>query len=172
MVRSLTSSDKFVRSLLDARDGRQDALSAILREGHPSTVFLSLNIPGSEKTPPGSEALFLWMLGEFSRRFSAQTLRRQTIDALGPYAIMALGVDPVEAKTGCVELETGHPSARLIDLDVYSAEGIQIDRGSLGLPGRACLVCSRAAVECIRAKRHSINEVIGNVDALLAHFRA
>ncbi len=53
-----------------------------------------------------------------------------------------------------------------------SAEGVQIDRGSLGLPGRACLVCSRAAVECIRAKRHSFNEVIGNVDALLAHFRA
>ena len=114
----------------------------------------------------------MWMLGEFSRRFTAQTLRRQTIDALGPYAIMVLGVDPVEAKTGCVELETGHPSARLIDLDVYSVEGVQIDRGCLGLPGRACLVCSRAAVECIRAKRHSINEVIGNVDALLAHFRA
>lgn len=170
-VQSLTLSDKSVRKLLDARDKRQDALSQTLSEGHSTTLFLSLNIPGIEKSPPGSEAIFFWMLGELTISFPGLVMPGITWDLLGPYAIMALNGEPVEAKKRCINLETSHPSARLIDLDVYSKVGVQIDRASLGFPGRPCLVCKQSAVECIRVKRHSLAEVIGKAHALLAHFR-
>jgi holo-ACP synthase CitX len=84
---------------------------------------------------------------------------------------MAFDMDPLATKQRCVALEARHPFARLIDLDVYSAQGVQIDRSHLDLSGRRCLVCEQPAVECIRVKRHSYDEVIGKVNELLAYFR-
>lgn len=168
----MTLSDKSASSFLDARDARQDALAQTLSAGHSATLFLSLNIPGAEKSPPGSEAIFLWALGEFRTRFSGLAVTVHTRDALGPYAIIGLDSKPVAVKMCCIELEASHPAARLIDLDVYSASGMQISRSALDLPRRACLLCDQPAVECMRGKRHSFNEVIAKAHELLAPFRA
>jgi len=165
------SSDKFAHSFLNSRDQRQAALSKVLLEAHSATLFLSLNIPGENKTPSGSAALFSWALRELSFAFPCLSNRVSGRDALGPYAIVALSVEPLEAKQSCIAIEESHPAARLIDIDVYSQNGVQIDRASLLLSGRACLICAEPAVECIRIKRHSIHEVIGKVHELLAHFR-
>ena len=110
------------------------------------------------------------MLGELSVCFPGLVTPAVTWDALGPYAIMGLDMEPVAIKNRCISLETSHPGARLIDLDVYSASGIQIDRSSLDLPRRTCLVCNQPAVECIRTKRHSFDDVVGKAHELLAHF--
>ena len=168
----MTLSDKSASSFLDARDARQDALAQTLSAGHSATLFLSLNIPGAEKSPPGSEAIFLWALGELCTRFPGLAVTVHTRDALGPYAIIGLDSKPVAVKMCCIELEASHPAARLIDLDVYSASGMQISRSALDLPRRACLLCDQPAVECMRGKRHSFNEVIAKAHELLAPFRA
>jgi holo-ACP synthase len=171
-VQLLTLSDKSANNFLEARDRRQDALSQALSKGCSATLFLSLNIPGHEKTPPGSEALFLWVLDNLAENFPGRLCLAKTQDDLGPYAILALDVEPREAKKRCVILESVHPSARLVDLDVYDINGQQIDRRKLGLSGRSCLVCRQPAVECIRVKRHSFDEIIGKVHELLTYFRA
>lgn len=144
----------------------------MLSEGHPATVFASLNIPGQEKAPAGSSALFLSMLDRLACVFPDLSMRENSSDALGPYAIVALKTDPQTAKKRCIALETGHPAARLIDLDVYSAMGVQIDRASLGFGARSCLVCPCPAVDCIRLKRHSLAEVIAKTHELLSTFNA
>lgn len=92
-------------------------------------------------------------------------------DLLGPYVILALDSDPFAVKEVCIQAETEHPSSRLIDLDVYAADGTQIDRGCLGHESRTCLLCDQKAVDCIRSKRHSFKEVIAKVHELLAPFR-
>lgn len=172
-VQSLTLSDKSGSSLfLDARDRRQDALAQALSAGQPATVLLSLNIPGFDKAPPGSEALFILMLDRLFRTFSGLLTLEKGSDRLGPYAIMALDLDPVALKKCCIALETSPPAARLVDIDVYSADGNQIDRRSLGYAARPCLVCNEPAVECIRVKRHSLDDVISRTHELLAYFRA
>ena len=171
MARSLTSSDKSANKLLAARDQRQDALARALSKGCQATVFLALNIPGPEKMPSGAQELFLWALEQLEKGFSDVVTFEKGSDALGHYAIMGTNKAPIEAKEHCMALETMNPSARLIDLDVYSGNGDQIDRKSLGFPGRSCLVCSEEAVECMRLKRHLPNEVICKVHELLARFR-
>jgi holo-ACP synthase len=172
MAPSLTPSEPFALEILGARDGRQEALLQALNAGHPATLFLSLNIPGKEKTPPGAEAFFLWMLGRVRAVFPAAVSLSSSFDALGPYRILGLDNEPLAVKRQCIELETGHPSARLIDLDVYMPAGVQMDRSSLGLSARSCLVCDQRAVDCIRIQRHDFDEVIAKVHELLAPFRA
>jgi holo-ACP synthase len=143
-----------------------------LSEGHRAIVFVSLNIPGREKTPPGSGAFFLAMLDQLAQTFAGLSILERSSDALGPFAIIALEIDPSEVKKACIALETAHPAARLIDLDVYSPTGVQVDRASLGVAARPCLVCQSPAVDCIRRKRHSPDQVIAKTHELLSTFTA
>ena len=170
-VRSLTSSDKSALEFLEARDARQEGLAQHLSQGHPATIFLSLNIPGSEKSPPGAKALYHWLLGELAAAFPERVILRMASDLLGPYAIVAVDLDPKVAKKRCMAIENSHPAVRLADLDVYAMDGTQLGRQALALPARACLVCNAAAVDCMRTKRHTPDEVIAKANALLADFR-
>jgi holo-ACP synthase len=158
-------------SYLEARDVRQDALTQYLSQGHPATIFLSLNIPGAEKSPPGAKALYHWLLGELAASFADLRILRTANDLLGPYAIIAVDLDPALVKKSCIALEGSQAATRLADLDVYAADGTQIGRRALAMPARACLVCDGRAVDCMRAKRHAPDEVIAKANALLAAFR-
>lgn len=110
------------------------------------------------------------LLDQLAQTFPRSTIVEKSFDALGPYAIIALAIDPQTAKQRCIELETAQPAARLIDLDVYSAAGVQVDRTSLGFAARSCLVCQAPAVDCIRLKRHTLDEVIAKTHELLSQF--
>ena len=111
------------------------------------------------------------MMQSLARVFGELSVPASRTDALGPFAIISLQLDPLVVKKRCVQLESLTLSARLVDLDVYSAEGCQIDRQCLAISRRTCLVCDQAAVECIRLKRHSFDVVIGKVHELLAQHR-
>jgi holo-ACP synthase len=163
-------SEKSVLSFLEARDRRQDTLDMLLSNGYPALLFFTLNIPGSLKTPPGAFGLYNWAFDRLNETFPGMRILVQGSDLLGPYTFFMLEADPVEVKKQAVALETGEPFARLIDLDVYDSNGQQLDRNRLGLPARPCLVCQNPAVECIRLKRHSLEEVIAKTNELLAHF--
>ena len=133
---------------------------------------MSLNIPGREKTPAGSQAFFLSIFNQLTLDFPGASVLEKSSDALGPYAIIALEMDPLAAKQCCMALEAAHPAARLVDLDVYSADGEQIGRARLGLPARRCLVCPASAVDCMRLKRHAPDEIIARTHELLSLFNA
>ena len=155
-----------------ARDSRQEALAQVLSEVHPATLFLSMNIPGPEKTLPGVVELYRWMLDQLPVHLASPTIERHASDLLGPYLILGLDADPVAVKEICIRLEAVHPSARLVDLDIYARDGTQIDRGTLGHARRSCLVCDGFAVDCIRSGRHALDETLRKVHELLAPFRA
>ncbi len=165
------SSARFAGELLAARDARQELLTAALAAGRPAVLFLSLNLPGLYKVPPGADRLFAWGFERIAAAFPGSLLLAREADALGQFALRALDTDPVAAKRLCIGLEEALPAARLLDLDVHSPSAGQVGRGALGLPPRPCLLCQRPAVDCIRTKRHRCDQVVAEAHALLAHFR-
>jgi holo-ACP synthase len=165
------SSDKLKREILRTRDHRQDQLDRHLAAGYPATLFLSLNIPGAIKSPPGAGMLFVWALDKLTEEHSGLSILERSHDLLGSYAIVGIHQAAVEVKQRCMALETSQPAARLVDLDVYDRQGRQIDRATLSLPPRPCLVCNRSAVECIRLGRHTVPELTERINEILAPFR-
>ena len=164
-----------MNSLLEAREQRQAALSRVLSEQRHALIFLSLNVVGENKVPAGSMALFSWAVREILALcppLLPGSPHEVSQDALGHYAIIASGRDALEIKSLAVALEASQPAARLVDIDVYDDVGVQIGRRELGLPARTCLLCEQTAVECMRAKRHDVNEVIAKTNELLSNFRA
>lgn len=163
-----------MNNYLEARDQRQAMLARALSEAesHRAVVFLSLNIPGEDKAPRGSTALFSWALQEIQALCPPFLPLVVSQDDLGHFAIVASGRDPLEVKRVAVTLESSHPAARLVDLDVYQRTGEQIGRRELGLPTRACLLCNQPAVDCMRQKNHLHKDVIAKVHELLTSYCA
>lgn len=171
MDRSSMSSARLRSDILSARESRQKLLDRRLASGCPTTIILSLNIPGADKHLPGAQEFFDRTMEFLYQTFPDAAPRIRECDVLGPWALLNLGRDPLEVKQRCVELETEHPASRLIDLDVYDHNGIQLDRRALNLPPRPCLVCPQPAVECIRMGRHGFKELVEHAGRLLADFR-
>lgn len=168
---SSMSSAKLRSEIIAARDRRQELLERQFSGGYLATVFVSLNIPGKDKNPPGAEALFSIALRCLGREFPDAENKVRSNDSLGPYAIISLNSEAVGVKRRCITTETAYPFARLVDFDVFNGNGIQIDRAMLGLSPRRCLICDQAAVDCIRLQRHETEEVLRKTDELLAPFR-
>ena len=165
------SSEKLKSDIIRTRDARQEALHRQLTAGYPATLFVSLNLPGADKNPPGAGPLMSWALNLLHRAYPDIATLATDCDTLGPYAVLGIHREVAVVKRRCIELEISHPSARLVDLDVFDCSARQIDRASLSQPPRHCLVCSRTAVECIRLGRHTYSELTERTNELLAYFR-
>ena len=146
-------------------------LTQALSEGHRTVAFLSLNMPGADKAPRGTATLFSWALREIQAICPPFQPLAVSQDALGHFALVASGRDPLEVKRVAVVLEESHPAARLVDLDVYRTSE-QLGRRELGLPARPCLLCDQPAVDCMRLKRHPHTEIIAKAHELLTNFSA
>ena len=126
-------------ALLEARDARQALLEAGRPPAGAALLAVSLALPGADKEPPGALALFTWALAQAVVRLPGARPLHSGGDALGPFALLAVPAAPEAVKRTCLAVEAARPAARLVDLDVYDADGRQLDRAALGLPPRACL---------------------------------
>jgi len=157
------------RQVLDAREARQAIIDRAVGPSG-SLLFVSTNVPGADKSPPGLDACVFEARHAIVARLPA-TVLHEGRDALGPWALYRLAVAAHAAKLIAVDIEQRIGGGRLLDLDVVSADGRQVDRASLGLPPRPCLACARPAFECIRLRRHSGAEVQEAAARLLAPCR-
>lgn len=153
-------------SLLEARDRRQELLESLFPAPLPATIMLSLNLPGDRKTGARAERLFRWGEQALLAALPARLLLQER-DALGPFALYGVSLPAEPAKLKAIEVEAGHPAGRLLDLDIYDPAGRPVDRAGLGLSPRTCLLCSEAAVACIRAQRHQSAELQARAHAVI-----
>lgn len=145
--------DALRNSLLEARDRRQALLDGLFPSGAPTTLMLSLNLPGDQKTGERAERLFAW--GEAALLAALPVVRfLYGSDPLGPFALYRGEMEARQAKRLAVAVESGEPAGRLLDLDVYQSRGQAVHRSEIGVPPRGCLLCPQPALACIRAKNH------------------
>lgn len=165
-----------LQDLLDARERRAE-IQAELRSLYNATVIsITANMPGRIKYSTDTLQLVFGALERVRTRLQSEGFllweERICHDYTGPSAFIALQGDAYRLKTIAVRIEEESPSSRLLDIDVFDPDGCQINRLLLGLPERTCFICSEAAVDCIRARRHSAEEIDGTLQELLIHTRA
>ena len=162
---------------LSARDSRAALIDGLCArpagDGAPggprALVFVSLSVPGPDKTPPGSGVALARGVEALRRSVADRAIEEldRGLDALGPWAALAAPVEAAALKRLAVGVEETLPFGRLLDLDVYGADARAVDRAALGLPLRTCLVCPEPARECITLRRHGAAEPARRAAALL-----
>lgn len=161
------------RSLLAARESRAEIIRYSLAQGEAqvsppwSLLFLSTNVPGRDKHRPGLPHILERTARTIEMRWPARRVARTGIDALGPYEVHLIPQDSGEVKLEAVRIESRTPGGRLLDLDVYRADGTPVRRVELGIPERPCFACSQPARECILLRRHDPTSLIEAADSIL-----
>lgn len=161
-----------LRRLLSARDTRVAYERSLLKD-YPRQVLLVLTVvlPGPVKRDKRSKVIAEAAEAAIENAFSSSITYRERRDRLtGFEAYYIIRSSQKEAKRVAVSIEETHPLGRLFDLDIITTNGIPISRTDLGLPARSCLLCGEEARICMRAHRHSPEELQNKITELVHAF--
>ncbi len=130
-------------------------------------VSVTLNIPGPVKDRPEYRKIMEWGMEQLNYKFDDDVAYCETrFLKTGAEGYLCLsGIDALEAKRKCVEVENSNPKARLLDIDVLTKEG-GISRSRIGLPPRKCLLCDNDAKACARSQKHNMEELLAKIDEI------
>lgn len=158
--------------LLDAREKRVDLIAKLLKKYNTPLLVMRVNYPGLKKTNDITvtmiKELSLLICTNLSHKVRGTLL---TQGAEGPIFYAAVDEDVSALKTIAIDFEENHSLGRCLDLDVYDGLGYSISRQELGFPRRKCYLCGDYAHHCVRARRHSEQEIIAYIEEKYLKYR-
>lgn len=172
------ASTASLAQVLVARDRRAACQKRLLARYGLPVLSLTLVSPGPVKDSPGRRQLMAMAEKAVSDEFRAAGLlvrqQARTDDIAGPEALWVVAASPDRLKRLAIKIEESRPWGRLLDVDVVIAgagqEPVPLGRQTLGREPRRCLVCGRAAKECIGSHRHNPATAAAIVAAHIARF--
>ena len=148
-----------LEEMLAARDRRAFRQSELLERYRLPIVSFTMNIAG----PVKNSRIIRRGFAEGKRLLLEQLLRmhkkpvyfEECDENTGCEGLYVIDLDAsVLKKLTCV-IEDQTALGRLFDMDVIDADGTKLDRTD----PRRCIICSGAAKECARSRRHSVEEL-------------
>lgn len=165
-----------LQQILDAKERRAQLQAELRLLYDAAVVSITVNMPGGFKYNRDTVALIYSAVDKVKahvERERFQLLEERICHAVtGPAALLAIQGKPDTIKAFAVAIETEAEYGRLLDIDVFDADGRQINRAAQGLPARTCFVCSADAVSCMRLGRHSQAEITSMVRRLFTQYHA
>lgn len=175
-MNELTSRKITLTEVLAAKDERADVQAEMRRRHKLPLVSMTVNIAGNVKYSDDTVDLLYGALLVVRQRLKAVGLGIREERLLhshgGPAVILAVDGDTTDLKQVAISLEERLSYGRLLDIDVFTADGRQISRKECGLPPRSCLLCSEPAAVCVRSAAHGEGAVLAAMNALVGDFRA
>lgn len=151
------------------REERVRIQQTLLEAHRKPLVSFCMNIPGPVKTSAQIRAAF-----DEGARSLKSALAEKGIEVLaenerhvpaGDELVLAADTKDASAlKDLAVQIEETHPAGRLFDLDVLDESGRKLSRKT----ARKCMVCGEDVLSCSRSRAHSLDELAGAVDEILA----
>ena len=159
-----------LQDMLAAKERRSALRSRMQEEYHSVCVTLTMNIPGAEKFPAGTRALFRHAVMRIGEVLPVRAMC-SIEEVAGPYAVFAVEKEPYAAKQLAAAIEDGTRYSRLLDLDVYDLSGAPVSMPERK-NGRPCFLCSRPSAVCMREQTHNAGEIAAAVRAMFDDFYA
>jgi len=168
-----------LQDVLDSKERRAEAQHSMrLKYSAQGDTLISMtvNMPGNRKYTDDTVQLIYFALHQLRLKVAEQGLQLSEEQIFhwnaGPVALVSVQGNAHQCKKLAIQIEQESPSGRLLDLDVFDADGNLISRDEYQLPRRICMVCERPAVECVRSRAHQPEEVRSAVKHLLLSFHS
>ncbi len=159
-----------LEDILAAREARVRRQQELLA-AWPDAALLCLTVvfPGPVKRDKRSVRVGEAGVTAVREAFATSILFEEIRDLeTGFEAFFVVDASPQEAKLRACAIEDTHPWGRLMDIDAVAPGPRPLSRTEIGLPERRCLLCDRPARECMRARTHTLAELLSRIDALLS----
>lgn len=134
-------------------------------------MVLTVVMPGSVKRNRNSLAVAEAGVEAVRNAFKGH-IRKEILRDLetGYEAFFITDTDVCRAKTAACAIEDGHALGRLMDIDVFTADATPVSRTQAGHKPRRCLLCGDDARVCMRARRHSYDELETCINNLILDY--
>lgn len=160
--------------ILEGREKRAERQQELVSQFCKPLVSFSLNIPGANKSTSRLEKVHRAGLALLTKKlrenYNEILLQEVSVSAAGHQAFLVVEADSEELKRLTVSIEEQHPLGRIFDYDVFNANCKQINRASLGLGERTCLLCGGNVTICRRSGKHSLEDILQRIDILIAEY--
>lgn len=161
-----------LEQLLASRDARAQRQQDLLAAWPDHTLIcLTVQFPGPVKRSASSLVVGGAGLAALLDTFGSVVRHAQVRDLETGYEAYLLVPLPASlVKKTCCRIEDTHPLGRLMDIDVLAAGGHPLDRSSVGLEPRRCLLCEQPARYCMRARTHTTEALLHKIEQMVADF--
>ena len=160
-----------LEQMLEARERRVQRQRTLLDRYGQSLICLTMNVAGPVKNSLLIRRGFFWaeelLLGQLAGRGISCLHRERYGPATGNEGFYVVSGDAAALKQLTVEMEEHCEIGRLLDLDVLDPRGEKMERQSLGLMPRRCLICGGPAWACARSRSHSVQELRQKTETML-----
>jgi holo-ACP synthase len=144
------------------RERRIEYQERLVKQYKMPILVIRVNYPGIDKDNPLSQAITKIMEQEICEILSSSIrYKKNSTTAEGPLVTLCINMEASDIKAVTLNLENNHLLGRCVDLDVYDDTGRSISRQDFGHAMRKCYLCEEIAHNCVRSKKHSIEEVEG-----------
>ncbi len=164
---------KELHKILQAREERAQKRSEIAAASKAS-VSLSLNIPSYPKHNQLCRDVFPWIVEELKIHLLAHRVELGAEDLITDEAgLLYLAVleesdDLKSVKEITEDFESKHAVSRILDVDVYDESARPVSSGKK----KPCIICQdKAAVECMRERKHDYQELRANIFEILQDYK-
>ncbi|OPJ56455.1 citrate lyase holo-[acyl-carrier protein] synthase [Alkalithermobacter paradoxus] len=163
-----------LQKVLYGREQRVKLQRELLKNYKVPLISFTLNIPGPEKNSILFNEIHSIGVHVLEKELEDRNIHivysqsNSSFAGLEKFLCVDWDVDSIKRLT--VSIEQNHDLGRLFDFDILSEDGHQISRESLGLQGRKCLLCGEKPIVCIRSKKHSLDELLNAVHAIIRKY--
>lgn len=156
-----------VHQMGKARENRKKRQLQILKDYNNPLISFTLNIPGPVKDNPQFRKISKKGIFLIENCFRDNMIFKEIITLnTGSEAYFSINLTAEKIKNRTITIEDGSALGRIFDIDVIDIDGKSLSRRELNLEPRKCLLCDEEASLCSRSRKHSVDELITEINRL------
>ncbi len=156
--------------ILDARENRAYLQEKLIKKFNLPILVIRANYPGIDKNNKITKYIVETIYSTILLRISSTNTEK--IDSFeGPIYLLSADTSPFKLKKIAVDIETIHPLGRLVDIDTLDLNNHTLSRTDLGYSPRRCFICSDPAHNCVRSRKHSLEEILEYIEKKVLNYK-
>lgn len=156
--------------ILDAKENRAYLQEELIKKFNLPLLIIRANYPGIDKNNKTTKYIIKIMYKNILSSISPTNIKK--IDSFeGVIYLLSINMSPIQLKKIAVDIENNHPLGRLVDMDILDLHNHTLSRTDLGCPPRRCFICSEPAHNCVRSRKHSLEEILEYIENKILHYK-
>ena len=156
--------------ILDARENRAYLQEELIKKFNLPLLVIRANYPGIDKNNKVTKYIIKIIYDAILSSISPKNIKK--IDSFeGIVYLLNVDISPTKLKRVAMDIETTHPLGRLVDLDVLDLNNHTLSRTDLEYPPRRCFICSDLAHNCVRSRKHSLEETLKYIENKVSNYK-
>ncbi|OQY41616.1 MAG: citrate lyase holo-[acyl-carrier protein] synthase [Fusobacteriia bacterium 4572_74] len=156
--------------ILDAKEKRAYLQEKLIEKFNLPLLVIRANYPGIDKNNEVTKYITKIMYEIILSNISPVNIKK--IDSFeGVVYLLNVDISPVKLKRIAVDIEITHPLGRLVDIDILDLNNHTLSRTDLGYSPRRCFICSDLAHNCVRSKKHSLEEILEYIENKVLNYK-